>query len=48
MITHEELYVVQVERGSDGVFPDGAVFHGLKEGEESDPGEVYNSLVSVS
>ena len=40
LITHEELYVVQVERGSDGFGPAGAVFSGLKEEEESDPGEV--------
>ena len=46
MITHEELYVVQVERGSDGAGPDGSVFLGSKEEEESDPGEVCNILVS--
>ena len=46
LITHKELYVAQVERGSDSVGPAGAVFPGLKEEEERDPGEVYNSLVS--
>ena len=46
MITHEELYDVQVEGGGDGVGPAGAVFPGSKEEEESDPGEVCNSLVS--
>ena len=45
LITHKELYVAQVERGSDGVSPAGAVFPGSKEEEESDPGEVCDSLV---
>ena len=45
LITHEELYVAQVERGSDSVGPAGAVFPGSKEEEESDPGEVCDSLV---
>ena len=46
LIIHEELYVEQVERGSDGVGPAGAVFPGSKEKEESDRGEVCDSLVS--
>ena len=46
LITHEELYVAQVERGSDGVVPAGAVFPESKEEEESDPGKVCDSLVS--
>ena len=46
LITHEELYVAQVEGGGDGVGLSGAVFPGLKEEEESDPGKVCDSLVS--
>ena len=46
LITHEELYVAQFERDSDGVGPAGAVFPGSKEEEESNPGEVCDSLVS--
>ena len=46
LIKHKELYVAQVERGSDGVGTAGAVFPGSKKEEESDPGEVCDSLVS--
>ena len=46
LITHEELYVAQVEGGGDGVGTAGAVFPGSEEKEEIDPGEVCNSLVS--
>ena len=42
---HEELDVVQVEKGRDGVGPAGVVFPGSEEEEESDPGEVCNSVV---
>ena len=46
LIKYKELYVAQVERGSDGVGTAGAVFPGSKKEEESDPGEVCDSLVS--
>ena len=45
LITHEELSVAQVERGGDGVGPAGALLPGSEEEEESDPGEVCDSLV---
>ena len=46
LITHEELYVAQVEWGGDGVGTASALFPGSEEKEESDPGEVCNSLAS--
>ena len=46
LTTHEELDVAQVERGRYVVGPAGAVFPGSKEEEESDLGEVCDSLVS--
>ena len=46
LITHEELYVTQVVGGGEGVGTAVAVFPGSEEKEESDPGEVCNSLVS--
>ena len=46
LITHEELYIAQVEGDGDSVGPAGAVFPGSKEEEESDPGEICDNLVS--
>ena len=46
LVTHKELYVAQVERSRDGVGPAGAVFPRSEDEEESDTGEVCDSLVS--
>ena len=45
LTTQKELDVAQVERGRDSVGPASAVSPGSEEEEESDPGEVCDSLV---
>ena len=46
LVSHKELDVAQVEGGGDGVCPSGAVFSGLEEEEEGDPGEVCDRFFS--